>query len=105
MPRLLLALLGVLAAPLPTPAQNDVPSAERPVAVWKFDGGAEPGVPKAAQSREPGPRPPAYPSFPANNSAMAFTAARSRSMPGPPIEPEVSSTNVTVIGRRGLTAS
>ncbi|HVL15669.1 MAG TPA: DUF1553 domain-containing protein, partial [Gemmata sp.] len=43
---------------------------------WKFDGGAEPGVQKAAaRSLEPGPRPPAYPSFPANNSAMAFTAA------------------------------
>jgi hypothetical protein len=33
---------------------------------------------------------------------IALAAARSRSMPGPSIDPEVSSTKVTVIGRRGF---
>jgi mono/diheme cytochrome c family protein len=75
--RLPLAILGLLLlAPLAR-AQNDVdPTAEKPVAVWKFDAPGEPGVPKAsAKFLEPGPRPPSYPAFAATNIAMTFTAA------------------------------
>ncbi|MFO0798239.1 MAG: DUF1553 domain-containing protein [Gemmataceae bacterium] len=75
MPRLTVALL-LLAVPLPAAAQNDAASADAPVAVWRFDGAAEPGLSlDDAKHREPGPRPPAYPSFPAGNTALAFTAA------------------------------
>ena len=64
MPRLPVALLGLLAVPLPAAAQNDVNSPDTPVAVWKFDATGEPGVPKtAAKFLEPGPRPPVYPAF------------------------------------------
>src|SRR5262245_33288253 len=60
-------------------AQNDVdPSAEKPLAVWRFNAADEPGVPKgAAKFLEAGPRPPTYPVFAATNSAMAFSAANS----------------------------
>src|SRR5262245_8900682 len=71
------SLLGLLLlAPL-VRAQNDVdPTAEKPVAVWRFNAADEPGVPKtSARFLEPGPRPPTFPAFAANNTAMAFTAA------------------------------
>lgn len=76
MPRLTVALLLLAAVPLPAAAQNDAGSADAPVAVWRFDGAAEPGLsPADAKFREPGPRPPAYPAFGAGNTALAFTAA------------------------------
>lgn len=67
-----LAVVIFLVLPRPAVAQNDAPPTESPAAVWRFAPG-EPGV--AGKSLEPGPRPPAYPSFPATNTAMAFTAA------------------------------
>src|SRR5262245_47992529 len=52
---------------------NDTgPDLDRPVAVWHFNGEAEPGIPKNAKF-EPGPRPPAYSAFPADNTALPFT--------------------------------
>src|SRR5262249_3576140 len=73
----------LLAIVTPVHAQNahggkdSGPAAERPVAAWGFDGTAEPGVPKdTARYLEPGPRPPTYPSFPATNTAFAFTGNR-----------------------------
>ncbi|MFO0865433.1 MAG: DUF1549 domain-containing protein [Gemmataceae bacterium] len=53
--------------------QNDAPSdplKAKPVAVWRFDGGSEPGV-TANTPREAGPRPPVFPSFSATNQAFA----------------------------------
>ena len=72
-----LAILATfLLAPLAR-AQNDTdPTAEKPLAVWKFDAPDEPGVPKAAAKfLEAGPRPPTYPAFAATNTAMAFAAS------------------------------
>src|SRR5262245_10351831 len=72
MTRLPLVTLSLLAAAAPALAQNDTTSPETPLAVWRFDA-AEPGVPKeATKFREPGPRPPTYPSFPATNTALTF---------------------------------
>ncbi len=75
MSRFPVALLAALVVSTPAFAQNDVPSTETPVAVWKFNTGDEPGVTKAAAKfLDPGPRPPAYPTFTSANTAMAFTA-------------------------------
>jgi mono/diheme cytochrome c family protein len=72
----LVAVFLLLGVPLPALAQNDVPSPESPVAVWRFNAAGEPGVPKgAAKYLEPGPRAPTYPAFAATNTAMAFSAA------------------------------
>jgi mono/diheme cytochrome c family protein len=57
------AIAAVLAAP--AGAQNDTEDAPKPLAVWRFDGEAAPG-----------PRPPEYPSFAADNRAREFTASR-----------------------------
>src|SRR5262249_45695721 len=67
------ALMLLWATPISALAQNDVPSTETPVAVWKFNAADEPGVSKtAAKFLEAGPRPPTYPSFADTNTAMAF---------------------------------
>lgn len=74
-------LLAVCLFPaLPARAQNDAagndtgPDAERPLLVWRFDGADEPGVSAAARQRtEPGPRPPTYPTFAADNRAWPCT--------------------------------
>ncbi|MCE9561398.1 MAG: DUF1553 domain-containing protein [Planctomycetes bacterium] len=69
------ALLGLLVMSSHALAQNDVSSNDTPVAVWRFNAGDEPGVPKElAKLLVPGPRPPIYPSFAAANTAMDFTA-------------------------------
>ncbi len=66
--------LVVLATALgchPAGAQNDAASKPEPVVVWRFD---EADVLKAgAKLLEPGPRPPVYPGFPADNNAYPFT--------------------------------
>ncbi len=77
--RYLSVIVMVLVA-TPLHAQNDAsgndsgPDGERPLVVWRFDGSAEPGLPKEVAKRlEPGPRPPTYPSFAATNTALACT--------------------------------
>ncbi|MCI0701966.1 MAG: DUF1553 domain-containing protein [Planctomycetia bacterium] len=79
MTRVLLLLVGLFTLTSPLRAQNDVdPTAEKPVAVWKFTLADEPGVPKgAAKFLEAGPRPPTYPAFAETNTAMTFSAANS----------------------------
>lgn len=55
---------------------NDTgPRADRPVAVWRFDGAEEAGVPRGAAT-EPGPRPPTYPLFHRENNAWRLGDAR-----------------------------
>lgn len=74
----LAAITVLVAVPLPALCQNDVASTDKPVAAWHFNAADEPGVPKAAAKLlEAGPRPPAYPSFAATNTAMTFTNANS----------------------------
>jgi hypothetical protein len=61
-PRLAIAAAVCITAG-PARGQNDSgPETARPVAVWRFDDG-----------KTPGPRPPAYPTFPPTNTARAFT--------------------------------
>jgi hypothetical protein len=58
-----LPLLLLLMPGLPALAQNDSgPDVPKPLHVWHFDG-----------TDQPGPRPPAYPAFPATNTARQFT--------------------------------
>lgn len=74
----LAAVTLLLVSPQVALGQNDVPSTETPVAVWKFTAADEPGVPKATTKfLEAGPRPPTYPAFATTNTAMAFSAAHS----------------------------
>jgi mono/diheme cytochrome c family protein len=54
--------LLVMLLPLAAVAQNDSTSKPEPAAVWHFD-----------SAKEPGPRPPTYPGFVAENTAFAFT--------------------------------
>lgn len=72
--------LHAQAPPAPTTPDvsgNDTgPDIDRPIAVWNFDGEAEPGVSKDAKF-EPGPRPPAYPAFKAANTALGFAGKTS----------------------------
>jgi hypothetical protein len=77
MTRIYLSILGLLLVSATAHGQNDTgPAQETPVAAWHFTAADEPGVTKSATKfLEAGPRPPIYPSFPATNTAMAFTAA------------------------------
>jgi len=71
---LALALLSlpVHGQALPDAGGNDTgPERDLPIAVWRFNGESEAGVPQGAKF-QPGPRPPAYPAFPANNTAFSF---------------------------------
>lgn len=52
-------------------AQNDAASRPEPVAVWHFNDADV--LKTGAKFLEPGPRPPVYPGFPADNVAFAFT--------------------------------
>jgi hypothetical protein len=71
---LIVGLLAGLAAP--GYAQNDAagndsgPDVERAAAVWRFESGA-------GKRLEPGPRPPLYPAFVADNTALPLLDARS----------------------------
>src|SRR5215213_11421104 len=78
-PRLILALALLAPAVVRGQAGNDVgPGVDPPVAVWRFDGAAEPGLPKErAKSLEPGPRPPSYPGFAVTNTAYPVTGPKS----------------------------
>lgn len=65
----LLACVIATALAVPAAAQNDgndTGSAPKPLAVWRFDAAADPG-----------PRPPAYPSFSTDNKAKSFTGGKS----------------------------
>jgi mono/diheme cytochrome c family protein len=63
------------SSPVTSQTGNDTGDAEPPVAIWHFDGAAEPGVPKGA-ALDPGPRPPSYPAFGKNNTSYAFTSSK-----------------------------
>lgn len=58
---------------------NDTgPDVGHPIAVWHFDGAPEPGIARpATRSSEPGPRPPTYPSFRADNTALRLNGSQS----------------------------
>ncbi len=77
---------SLLAAPLiPSQAQEELiggndsgPDVGKPVAIWRFDGAQEPGIPRlAARQSEPGPRPPTYPSFGPDNTALRLSGPES----------------------------
>src|SRR5262249_2483017 len=80
-----LALLVTAAAP--ARGQNDSgPETTRPIVVWHFDGGAEPGLGKLPAATDPGPRPPTFPGFPPTNTARPFSGTgltvREADLPG-----------------------
>ena len=69
------ALAWLVASATTAVAQNDADDSTAdaaPVVAWQFDGKPEPGLSKPGQT-EPGPRPPAYPTFPADNGARRFS--------------------------------
>ncbi len=65
-------LAFVLLCPLAASAQNDSTPDEQPLIVWHFENDREPGTAKL--KRDAGPRPPIYPAFEPNNSALFFDA-------------------------------